>query len=229
MLSAENLASIESEGWRLARAVRRAPDLEVPQYPGWSLTDLAQHTASIHARTVLIYRTEAEERVSSPKLPPGSDPIEWYEETLDEMLAVLTEADPRLATWALGSPQNFGFWERRMVIETGVHRWDAYRAHGEADRLTDVVAVAGMDEFPSMWLRHLGAVSPLRCVAADVGRSWDLGDGEPEAQVEGAVSDIYLRLMSRPSSCSLPEDWSAAVDGLTPTPKPKALGTVYGP
>ena len=54
MLSADNIASIEAEGRRLAQAIRREPTREVPQYPGWSLGDLASHTASIHARTVLI-------------------------------------------------------------------------------------------------------------------------------------------------------------------------------
>ena len=48
MLSASNLESIQSEGQRFVEAVRRDPDAPVPQYPGWSLSDLASHTASVH-------------------------------------------------------------------------------------------------------------------------------------------------------------------------------------
>lgn len=106
-----------------------------------------------------------------------------------------------------------------MVIETGVHRWDAYQAFGEEDRLTDLVARSGLDEFGDMWLRHLGDVQTLQVTATDMGRSWVYGEGEPAASVEGTASDLYLRLISRPSSVDLPGDWAEAVDGLAPPPK----------
>ena len=220
MLSAENLASIESEGRRLGLAVRRDPSRPVPQYPGWTLADLVSHTASIQARTTLICRDRPQEWVSSPKCPEGVDPIEWYEEIFEEMLAALIETDPAAEVWTFGSPSNIGFWERRMVIETGVHRWDAYQAYGDEDRLTDVVAVSGLEEFPVMWMSHLGHIQSLRVTADDLGRSWDFGKGRPESEVKSTASDIYLRLMSRRSNVVLPDDWVAAVDGLAPTPKP---------
>lgn len=220
MLSAEYLASIESEGRRLATAVRRDPDRAVPQYPGWTLADLASHTGSIHARTTLICRELPQERVASPKLPAGGDALDWYESNLDEMLEVLTHANPQDEVWTLGSPQNLGFWERRMVIETGVHRWDAYQAFGEEDRLTDAVSWAGLEEFGGMWFHYLGDVRPLRLVATDLESIWDFGSGDDRDEVAGTASDIYLRLMSRPSSVVLPADWAAAVGGLAPTPKP---------
>ncbi len=219
MRSAENLAGIESEGHRLAQAARRDPERPVPQYPDWTLADLASHTASIHGRTTLICRELPGERVSAPRLPEGIDPIDWYEETLDEMLEALREADPDAPCWAFGPEPNLGFWEHRMVIETGVHRWDAYQAFGEEDRLTDLVSRSGLDEFGDMWLPQLGEVPTLRVTATDMGRSWVYGEGEPAASVEGTASDIYLRLLSRPSPVDLPEEWAEAVDGLAPPPK----------
>ena len=219
MRSAENLAGIESEGRRLAQAARRDPERPVPQYPGWTLADLASHTASIHGRTTLICRELPQERVSAPRLPEGMDPIDWYEETLDAMLEALREADPDAPCWAFGPEPNLGFWESRMVIETGVHRWDAFQAFGEEDRLTDLVASSGLDEFGDMWLRHLGDVQTLQVTATDMGRSWVYGEGEPAGSVEGTASDLYLRLISRPSSVDLPGDWAEAVDGLAPPPK----------
>lgn len=219
MLSAENLAGIESEGRRLGQAARRDPGLPVPQYPDWTLADLASHTASIHGRTVQICKELPTERISAPRLPDGKDPIDWYEETLDDMLAVLTEADPNTACWGFWPNPNLGFWERRMVIETGVHRWDAFGAFGEEDRLTDLVARSGLDEFGDMWLPRLGEVQTLRVTADDFERSWVFGDGDPTASVQGTASDIYLRLVSRPSPVELPDDWTRAVDGLGPPPK----------
>lgn len=219
MRSAENLAGIESEGRRLGQAARRDPDRAVPQYPDWTLADLASHTASIHGRTAQICRERPVERVSAPRLPEGRDPIDWYEETLDEMLEALRESDPDAACWGLVPESDIGFWERRMVVETGLHRWDAYQAFGEEDRLTDLVARSGLEEFGDLWLRHLGDVSALEVTAEDLDETWTYGASEPEERVVGAASDLFLRLMSRPSQVRFPEAWEKAVDGLGAPPK----------
>jgi uncharacterized protein (TIGR03083 family) len=219
VLSAENLASIESEGRRLGAYVRRDPGRQVPQYPDWTMADLASHTASIHGRTTLIVTELPADRISAPRLPEGADVADWYDETLESMLDALLKADPDAPCWAFGSNPCVGFWETRMVIETGVHRWDAAQGFGEEDRLTDRVAGEGLDEFSDMWLRQLGDVSTLEVRATDLGESWVFGEGEPTTEIEGSASDIYLRLVSRPSPVELPTDWAAAVDALAPPPK----------
>lgn len=219
MLSAENLASIESEGHRIGFYVRRDPERPVPQYPEWTMADLASHTASIHGRTTTIVTDLPTERISAPTLPDGADVADWYEETLDGMLAALTDADPRSPCWGFGPTPSVGFWERRMVIETGVHRWDAAQAFDEQDRLIDNVARSGLDEFAEMWLPHLGEVRALRVEATDMGRSWVYGETEPLADVEGTASDLYLRLVSRPSPVEFPDEWAAAIDALAAPPK----------
>jgi uncharacterized protein (TIGR03083 family) len=219
VLWAENLASIESEGRRLGEAARRHPDRPVPQYSDWTLADLASHTASIHGRTTLICRQLPKERISAPRLPEGSDPVEWYNQNLVEMMAALTDADPETEVWTFGPSQNLGFWERRMVTETGIHRWDAYQALGEEDRLTDRVAMCGLDEFAEMWFPQLGELPALQLVEEATGRSWVYGEGEAEETITGSVSELYLRLVARPSGVILPRDWAGAVDGLAPPPK----------
>jgi uncharacterized protein (TIGR03083 family) len=218
VLSAENLASIESEGRRLSHTARREPSRPVPQYPGWTLADLAVHTAAIHGRTALICQELPTERISSPSIPEGTNELDWYDETLDLLLAALSDADPESPCWGFVPDSTVGFWERRMVVETGVHRWDAFQAFGEEDRLTDHVARTGLDEFSDMWLLRLGDVQPLRVTATDLGRSWAFGEGSA-SEVEGTASDIFLRLMARPAPVRLPEDWAAAVDDLDPPPK----------
>lgn len=219
MLSAENLASIESEGRRLSIIARREPDRSVPQYPDWTLADLASHTASIHGRTVAIVTELPEERISAPTLPAGVDVLDWYDETLEEMLAALRTASPTTPCWAFGPNPCVGFWETRMVVETGVHRWDAAHAFDEHDRLTDHVARTGLVEFPDMWHSHLKDVQTMAVTATDFDRTWVYGKGEPTASIEGPASEIYLRLVSRPSSVELPSDWAAEVDAMKPPPK----------
>jgi hypothetical protein len=145
---------------------------------------------------------------------------EWYQQTLDELLEVLGGSDPSTLVWGFGPAPTIGFWERRMVIETGVHLRDANQALGEEAGISDLVAVSGLDEFGEMWLPYLGEVGPLTVRATDLDREWRFGDGDG-ALVEGSASDLYLRLMSRPTPVRLPDDWALAVDGLAPPPRPE--------
>lgn len=220
MLSAENLASIERDGFSIGKMVRDRPDITVPQYPGWTLEDLANHLGWVHGRVVMICRDHPRERISGPRCPPGTPIIDWYHRNLEDLLVALEAADPTIPVYGFGGMTTIGFWERRMVIETGVHRWDAEQALGDPGRLSDHVAISGLDEFAGTWLGYLGDVTPLVAVAADLGRVWEMGEGEPEVEVEGTGSDIYLRLMARPTPVVLPDDWAAAVDSLPPPPKP---------
>lgn len=201
--------------------VRRNPALPVPQYPGWTLADLASHTASVHGRTVLVCREMAQDRVPAPRRPEDIDAADWAEKTLEEMIVTLRESDPSKRVWTVGFDQpTIGFWERRMVIETGLHRWDASSAIDEPGGLTDHVARAGLDEFEQMWLPRLGEVSILEVVATNLGASWRYGTGDPVHRVDSTASDLYLRLMARPSPVKLPAEWAAAVDSLRQPRKP---------
>ncbi len=105
-----------------------------------------------------------------------------------------------------------------MVIEAGLHRWDAQQAVEPPDPLLDPVAIAGLDEFAEMWLPRMGELPTLEILATDQDRSWIFGSGEPVESVDGGVSDLYLRLMARPG-VDLPPQWTAAIDGLAPPPK----------
>lgn len=219
MPSAETLSAIRVEGDRIAQLARRDPERPVPQYPGWTMGDLVTHTAAIHGRTTLICNELPTERVASPPMPEGADPVVWYEATLDAMLEALAAADDSTPVWGFVPNCTLSFWEDRMLIETGVHRWDAEQAFGQERPLLPQVALAGLDEFPSMWLPRLGDIEPIRLHATDAGRLWDYKPGEPTATVSGTASDLFLRLMSRPSPVELPDSWAKAVDSLDPPPK----------
>ncbi len=213
MLSAENLGTIEYEGLKLLDFARPDPDRTVPQYPTWTLRDLVAHTASIHARTTAVCETRPQERIPAPELPDGREALGWYEENLSAMIEALRTTDPETDVWFFGPKRTIGDWERRMLIETGLHRWDAQQTCEDPEPLLDIVARRGLDEFPDMWLFRLEELPTLRVTATDLGSSWTYGDGDPTETARGTASDLYLRLMSRPGA-RLPDVWQAAVDGL---------------
>jgi uncharacterized protein (TIGR03083 family) len=145
--------------------------------------------------------------------------LDWYEATLAEMLDTLEESDADTPVWGFWPGPCIGLWERRMVVEAGVHRWDAEQAFGEPESLLDLVAVSGLDEFTDMWVPRMGEMPALEVKALDLGRDWVLGSGIPEASASGTASDLYLRLMARPSAVELPQEWAEAVDALDPPPR----------
>lgn len=183
------------------------------------MAGLLSHTGGILGRTALICRDLLTERPSSPRPDDGVDIASWFDERLREVVSILRDSDPDTPVWGLVPEPTIGAWVNRMLIEAGVHRWDAEQAFGEPSPLLDDVAVTGLDEFGVMWFPRLEDTRSLALTATDLGRHWHYGDGDPGETIEGSASALYLRLMSRPSPVKLPEDWTAAVDSLTPPPR----------
>lgn len=210
------LEAIRTEGQRLLGFARRDPARIVPQYPTWTLLDLVTHTASIHARTIAVCTSLPQDRIPAPELPPGREPLDWYADTLTGMLAAFEHTDPEKAVWFLTADRTVGAWIRRMLIETGVHRWDAQQAHEAPDPLLPLVAESGLDEFGAMWLPRLGDLPGLELTATDLQRSWTFGSGTSATAITGTASNLYLRLMARPGA-RLPTEWETRIDAL-PSP-----------
>ena len=209
----KDLAAIEYEGWRLIELGRQTPERVVPQYPTWTMRDLVVHTAEVHGRTAAVCESLPAERIAVAELPQEADPFEWAAEQLARMLEGLAMADPDAHVWTFVDDPALRFWIRRMVVETGVHRWDAHSAVGEPVELLTTVSRHGLDEFAALYLPRLDDVQTIELSATDLGRSWRYGPGEPTARIQGEASDLFLRLMSRPG-VELPADWAAAVDAL---------------
>lgn len=209
---------IRSEALRILEIASRDLGRPVPQYPGWTMTDLLSHLGSVLGRTTVVCVDLAQERVSGPVPPPYAEVSRWFEEALDSMLEALASTDHKATVWGFGSRPTVGFWQRRMLVETGLHRWDAEQAWDEELPLLDAMAIAGLDEYSDMWLPRLPAMPAISLTATDLDRSWVFGDGLPVNTIEGTASQLYLRLMSRPG-VELPAEWAAAVDALEPPPK----------
>ncbi len=213
MTTADELAVIECEGRHIISFGRGAPERMVIQYPTWTLRDLVVHVAGVHGRTAEVCRTLTRGRIPTPALPDGQDPFDWAAEQLELMLDGLRTADVEAEVWTFVPSKRMAFWGPRMLIETGVHRWDAQGVVEDPEPLLPMVAASGLDEFSALYLPQLGTVPTIALTATDLGRTWHFGEGEAAAPVEGPASDLFLRLMSRPGT-PLPAEWERAVDAL---------------
>ncbi|MCO8276110.1 maleylpyruvate isomerase family mycothiol-dependent enzyme [Actinoplanes sp. TRM 88003] len=222
-------AELEAEAGRLGAAAARLPIATiVPSCPEWTVHDLVTHVGSGHryAADVLEAGGPVEyERVGAP-----SDPDVWTPWLLDgaqrlNAAVVAVGFSNEAWTWH-PRHQTAGFWQRRMVHDEVVHRFDA-DPDGElapdlaADGVSDLLL--SFKTFETM----RGDGETLQFSATDVPRSWhvtltssgitwDDGDRGADVTVTAPVLELLLtlnrrRATSQPAGdAALWERWLAA-------------------
>ena len=195
-------------------------DEEVPACPGWTTTELTEHLGTIHRWGAGIVLSG--QRIDVPKPIVGDLLLEWYAGTATALLSALqaVNVDEPVPNFAR-IDERAGFWRRRQMHETTVHRVDAAQALGLDEsywRVGPELAADGVEEvlrvfFPRMTARGKGpdVRARTRLTATDTGQNWLIGpaegDGLPpvllhtsydaDTTVEGTASDLYLALWQR--------------------------------
>jgi uncharacterized protein (TIGR03083 family) len=210
----------------LADAARQGLDAAVPSCPGWSVASLLTHLiADVYAPRIrqlqeapidpplgtyadlgLPSRFQAwteSDRTDLALLPEGL--VDLYSQTASSLEAGLRAAEPELPVRTWWPPQqNAGFLQRRMTLETAVHRWDVQLAHGQPRDIESALAADGIDEAVDIMLTRRRSRQPDARQGA--GESYHLhrtdGTGEwlirfkaegPVVSREHAKGDIALR------------------------------------
>ena len=209
----------EAEIAALAAVVADVPDLsaEVPTCPGWTVADLAGHTGSVHrwATSIMVSHADSRTPLPEPQTPWSSadELAEWLAAGAKPLFTALRWAGPVTPVWTWGPGRTSGWWARRVVHETAVHRADAELAVGVAAPVIDpVVAADGIDEFlfnlpsarrPYQHLASLPTGSSLHLHATDAdgewlvrftesGIAWERGHTKATVAVRGPVATLLL-------------------------------------
>ena len=151
------LKSIEADGRALA-GIAADFDLElpVPGCPDWTLKDLLDHVsgASRWMTKCVSEGVAAQERIL-PTAPEGREELlAWFDQSIDELLAVLSVTPPDELVWtpirgSLGSV----WWRRKAALEVAIHRTDAEQALGTSPGVIDPrLALDGIDEYAEEFL-----------------------------------------------------------------------------
>ncbi len=217
----ENCTALEREIARFASALDvAAPDVMVPACPDWSVTDLAHHLGTVHRWAEYLVRVRSSEWMASQSmgLNDGPPTSEWIREGGAQLLATLRESDPTDLMWAWGPDQRVGWWSRRQLHETLVHRMDVELASGQAHDSEVGILTDAIDEFlvnlscaarfsPKVReLKGSGEVFSVRATNADFCRSirllpegFELVDEAPtfEAELSGSAMELLLVLYRR--------------------------------
>ena len=127
------------------------PATPVPSCPGWDIAELLRHVGMVNRWAATMVERTSQSRLERDAIETGqpTDPAalaDWVRDGADFVESRFRAADPSTPMWAWGWPKTAGFWPRRMVHETGVHRADAELALGIAPSFTAEVAADGVDE-----------------------------------------------------------------------------------
>jgi uncharacterized protein (TIGR03083 family) len=203
------LASTGAEGRALIAAAGLGWDRPVPDCPDWDVAGLTRHMGVILGWMAEIVTTH--ERVSQRSLTPPperSDELpDWFEGRLARTIEVFESADPDAPTWTFSSTGDHraGWWQRRLAVEIGIHRYDvenAVRTPGGPGPtpLNGEVAAEGTTEFMIEFLSGLlgddgvaGLRGTLHLHATDGDVEWFVDLDARTARAEHRRADTAVR------------------------------------
>jgi uncharacterized protein (TIGR03083 family) len=197
-----------------ASALPSSAKAQVPGCPDLTLEETLQHVGSAH-RAARLWVQEGRQPEQWQRSPSDGDLVGFVRTGLGELLTELERHDPAepCDTW-WPADRTHGFWRRRMMHETTVHRVDVEAAAGgPVHAIEPEVALDGVDELLFLWFGHrLGELRlslPQKGVVAlsAADRRWlavlepgysgarRVGDEEArsaDAMVSGAPTEVYL-------------------------------------
>ncbi|MFC4048955.1 maleylpyruvate isomerase family mycothiol-dependent enzyme [Actinomadura syzygii] len=211
------------------REMMKGADLRagVPSCPGWNLGQLLGHIGGDHHWAAEVVRTRAAGPVPDEMVNDLAEYRETDLETLDGWLAegaaeladALRDAAPDTPVWSPSEDHSAGFWARRMLYETVVHRADAALTIGAEFTLAADLAVDALDEWMGYSVyeeatSESGLIGPGRTLhfhATDSDEAaewvvdlstepatWRRAHEKSAVAVRGALTDLLLFVYRRP-------------------------------
>lgn len=200
---------------RLASVLERSGFTQrVPGCPDWTLGDLAYHVGEVHRFWTWIARDRVQDANAVPRPeiadPPDAELSRWLRDGVDDLVAVLHDADPSTPVWSWTTQHDIAFIQRRMPHETSVHRWDAEDAAGRHDAsiATDLAADGISEYFFLATAEEYAGEARISLRSEDTGHSWsawldggrmcwELGIDDAPGALTGSASDLLLTLWRR--------------------------------
>lgn len=136
----------------------------MPACPGWRVTELLGHVANGWEAFRVIVESGSTEPPDFGRLAPTpeepDDIARFAAERLALLVPVIGSSDPTRPVWTWSGIADVGFYHRRTLIETAVHRVDAEQAVGQVSPIDPDIAFDGVDELYSVLLAGFDGASP---------------------------------------------------------------------
>ncbi|MGQ0467099.1 MAG: maleylpyruvate isomerase family mycothiol-dependent enzyme [Sporichthyaceae bacterium] len=219
------LEGVRAEIDAMAKATASADmSLPVPGCPDWDLAELLRHTGRVHRWVTGFVAERATEFPGWSKgvtdVPEDAAGLsDWLAAGAEPLLAQLS-GDPATEVWSFAPGGSIGWWRRRMLQETTVHRADAELALGLDPAIEAAVAIDGVEELlgvllpprgggdrargldrvgDSIHLHATDAPGEWTIVLTEGGFEYSAAHTKATAAVRGSASDLLLLLWNRRS------------------------------
>lgn len=135
------IARLSQDGRRLIDVASADLSAAVPACGKWTNEALLFHVGIVWSAIAAQVEQTAAAPIALQDLPDRSPT-----EALDQLVAVLSEADPQTPLWTWGADQTVGFFIRRAHLETAIHRVDAEQAINDPTPVPAADGIDGVDE-----------------------------------------------------------------------------------
>lgn len=227
----EYIEVLEAESELFLTAAAASLDAPVAHCGEWTVTDLVGHQAFVWGfATANVAAGGDKTPPASAKPEDDSKLIEWAASVRTSMLEVLPAAEPEAPAWSFAANgHTAGFWQRRMMCETVVHRWDAEHAGGSTTPINPEIATECIDEYTEVGLRFSSGrpnreypANSLHLHCTDTAGEWLIvGDGasdftvtrehaKGDAAVRGTAEALLLWIWGRSSEVEILGDAAVA-------------------
>jgi uncharacterized protein (TIGR03083 family) len=131
--------AVLARGWR-------AP---VPCCPGWTLSDLVWHLATVQHFWAWVVRTRAPDPSTyvEPLRRPDDELLGYMAAQSAELETALAGADPTERVWTWAPRQDVAFVLRRQTMEASVHTVDVEQILGNEHPIPTDIGLDGLDEW----------------------------------------------------------------------------------
>jgi uncharacterized protein (TIGR03083 family) len=186
---------LHAEGERLLLAAEGSMGLPVPACDGWVVRDVVEHVGTVYGHKIAALELGRRPEPSEWDGPePGVDEVVWCHALLDRLAADLARLAPDEPAWTWWEPdQTAGFWQRRMALETAVHRADVESAVGPVTPIDADLALDGIDELLHIMLADAG----IEDVPGPVVGAGSVRVDIAGTSVSAGASDLLLWLWGR--------------------------------
>ncbi|MBO3746200.1 maleylpyruvate isomerase family mycothiol-dependent enzyme [Streptosporangiaceae bacterium NEAU-GS5] len=197
----DHCAEIVAQTTAMAKLIEGA-DLAtaVPTCPRWNLDKLTRHVGGAHRWATALVETRAPGFVA-PERAVTDDHVAYLRDGADRLVAALRESGPAAPMWTWTDDRTAGYWARRMMNETLVHRADAALALGQeftaapelaADAIAEWLDLASVLLAGNQALRGSGQTIGFRTTSGPAGWTVRRGPDGVELLSEPVPADATL-------------------------------------
>lgn len=227
---------VASEGELFASAVEQGElSVEIAPCPGWDMRELVRHLGMIHlwaAANVAFPEPDWLAVHDLPDLvrywpelaagyPEDADPVDWYRDTLANLVDVLKSAPADLECFSfLPASSPLAMWARRQASEIAIHRFDAELARDITSHFDPQFATDMLDELLCGFAARYRVDNPgcptevIHVHAEDTDEHWYLSIGAEQTETSrhgghadltltSTAADLYLLLWNRAPDTSV--------------------------